>query len=127
MRRKMRTPRSRQLRRWRRPHRWQKKAPNNEEETNKQNEILLRLQAEIHKHSIDGILSFTDAWIRQYIHYFFKKKVMNLSKTKKENLKVILSPLLEHHYALIQTTADLIADMSTGDSATPSANSVKEV
>ena len=53
--------------------------------------------------------------------------MVNLSKTKKDDLKVITSPLLEHHYALMQTTADLVADMSTGDSATPSANSAKEV
>ena len=84
-------------------------------------------QAELHKHAIDGILSLPDARMRQYIRYFFKKKVVNLSKTKKDELKVIMSPLLEHHYALMQTTADLVADMSTGDAATPSADSVEEV
>ena len=65
--------------------------------------------------------------MRQYICYFFKKKVVNLSKTKKAKIKVILSPLLEHHHALMQKTADLVAEMSTGDAATPSADSVEEV
>ena len=89
--------------------------------------MLPGFQAELQKHAIDGILSFPDAWMRQYIRYFFEKKMANFSKTKKVELKVILSPLLEHHHALMQTTADLIADMSTRDSATPSADSVEEV
>ena len=50
-----------------------------------------------------------------------------MSKTKKAELKVIMSQLLEHHHALMQTTAVLIADMSTRDAATPSADSVEEV
>ena len=84
-------------------------------------------QAELHKHAIDGILSLPDVWMRQYIHYLFKKKVVNFSKTKEAELKVILYPLLEHQHALMQTTADLVSDMSTGDAATPSADPVKEV
>ena len=70
------------------------KAAQNAEETNKQNEMLPIFQAELQKHAIDGILSFLDARMRQYIRYFFKKKVMKLSKTKKDELKVILSSLL---------------------------------
>ena len=56
--------------------------------------MLPGFQSELQKHAIYGILSFPDAWIQQYIRYFFKKKVVNLSKTKKAELKVILSPLL---------------------------------
>ena len=103
------------------------KAAKNAEETNKQNEMLPGLQPELQKHDIDGILSFPGARMQQYIHYFFKKKVVNLLKTKKSELKVILSPLLKHHHALMQTTAYLVADISTGDSATPSEDSVEEV
>ena len=111
-----------------RPQRWKKnKAANNAEETNKQNEILPGFQAEPQKHAIDGIISFLDAQMRQYIHYLFKKKVVNFSKTKKADLKVILSPLLEHHHELMQKTTNIVADMSTGDAATPSADSVEEV
>ena len=50
-----------------------------------------------------------------------------MSKTKKAELKVMLSPLLEHHHTLMKTTTDLVDDMSTGDAATPSADSVEEV
>ena len=65
--------------------------------------------------------------MRLYIQYFFKKKVLNLLETKKAELKVIMSPLLEHHHELMQTTTNIVADMSTGDAATPSADSVEEV
>ena len=84
-------------------------------------------QAELQKHAIDGILSLPYAQMWQYICYFFKKKVANLSKTKNDEIKVILSQLLEHHYALMQTTADLVADISTGEAATTSSDSVEEV
>ena len=63
--------------------------------------------------------------MRQYIHYLFNKKVVNLLKTKKDEIKVILSPLLEHHHALMQITADLVAEMPTEDAATTSADSVE--
>ena len=103
------------------------KSANNAEETNKQNEMLPGFQAELQKHAIDGILSFPDFWMRQYICYLFKKKVVNLLKTNKAEIKVIMSPLLEHHHALWKTTADIVAVMYTGDAATPSADSVEEV
>ena len=75
----------------------------------------------------DGILSFPDARMQQFICYLFKEKVVNLSNTKKAKLKLILSPFIEHHHALMQITADLVADMSTGGAATPSDDSVEEV
>ena len=50
-----------------------------------------------------------------------------MSKTKKAELKLVLSPLLEHHHALMQTAADLVADMYNRDAATPSTDSVEEV
>ena len=70
------------------------KASKNAEETNKQNEMLPGFQAELQKHAIDGILSLPDSRMRQYICFFFKKKVVNCSKTKKADLKVIMYPLL---------------------------------
>ena len=54
------------------------KAANNVEETKKHNEMLPGFQAELQKHAIDGILSLPDAWMQQYIHYFFKKRVVNM-------------------------------------------------
>ena len=65
--------------------------------------------------------------MQQYISYFFKKNVEKLSKTNKADIKVIMSPLHDHHHALMQKTAYIVADMSTGDAATPSADSVEEV
>ena len=70
------------------------KAAKNAEETNKQNEMLPGFQAELQKQAINIILSLPDAHMRQYIHYFFKKKVVNFSNTKKAELKVILYPLI---------------------------------
>ena len=78
------------------------KAAKNTEETNKYNEMLPELQAELQKHVIDGILNFPGARMQQYICYLFKNKVVNFSNTEKYELKVILSTLLEHHYALMQ-------------------------
>ena len=45
------------------------KAAKNAEETNKKNEMLTGLQPELQKHSIDGIISFPDARMRQYIRF----------------------------------------------------------
>ena len=103
------------------------KTAKKEEETIKQNEMLPGFQSKLQKHAIDGILSFLDDRMWQYIHYFFKKKVVNLSKTKNSELKVILSSLLERHHELMQKTAYLVSDMSFGDVATPSADSVENV
>ena len=55
-------------------------------------------QAELQKHNIDGILIFPDARMQQWIRYLFKKKAMNLLKTKKAELKLIMSPIIEHHH-----------------------------
>ena len=56
--------------------------------------MLPGFQSELQKHAIDGILSLPDSRMRQYIRYFFKKKVVNLSNNKKYKLKVILYPLI---------------------------------
>lgn len=63
--------------------------------------------------------------MRQYIRYFFQKKVVNLSKIKKAELKAIISPLLQQYYESVQTTSDLVASTSTGNTTTPSPDSVK--
>ena len=59
------------------------KVAKNAEETNKHNEMLPGFQAEIQKHAIEGILSFMDTRMRQYIRYLFNNKMVNLLKTKK--------------------------------------------
>ena len=68
-----------------------------------------------------------DARMRQYIPCLFKKNMVNLSKTKKAKLKLILYPILEHHDALMKTNLDLVSDMSIVYAATPSEDSVEEV
>lgn len=55
--------------------------------------------------------------MRQYIRFFFQKKVVNLSKTKKAELKAILPPLLEIYHATAKTANDLVADLSAGATA----------
>ena len=40
-----------------------------------------------------------DSQLRLYIRYFFQMKVVDLSKTKKGELKRILTLLLEEYYA----------------------------
>ena len=57
----------------------------------------------------------------------FDCQISQESNTNKAELKVILSPILEHHHALMKKTAYIVADMSTGDAATPSVDSVEEV
>mmetsp|Transcript_10920 Transcript_10920/g.19600 ORF Transcript_10920/g.19600 Transcript_10920/m.19600 type:complete len:84 (+) Transcript_10920:535-786(+) len=67
-----------------------------------------------------GSLSVSDSCMQQYIRYYFEKKVVNLQKTKKNELQAILTLMIEHHYSTIRTTSALIADMWTLDTTTVS-------
>ena len=44
---------------------------------------------------------------------------MNLSKTKKVDIKLILSSLLEDHFKTIKVTSELVANMTEVDTAAP--------
>ena len=59
--------------------------------------------------------SFFNARMRQYVWYYFRKRLVNLAKFKKAELKVILSPLLENNYATAKISMDLVTDISIGD------------
>ena len=49
--------------------------------------------------------------MRQYIRYYFQKKIVNLTKTKKAELKAILSPLLEEYYEEVRGARGVAIDM----------------
>ena len=49
--------------------------------------------------------------MRQYIHYYFQKRIVNLTKTKKADLKKILSPLLVEYYEKVKATNNFAAAM----------------
>ena len=49
--------------------------------------------------------------MRQYIRYYFQKKIVNLTKTKKAELKTILSPLLEEYYEEVRGARGVVNGM----------------
>ena len=51
-----------------------------------------------YKNDTNKIINISDAHICQYIRYYFQKSIVNLIKTKKDDLKTILSPLLVEYY-----------------------------
>ena len=97
----------------------QRKEEKEADEANKQNELLAGFENDLKK-GTNGIILFSDAHIRLYIHYYFQKKVVNLTKTKKAELKSIILPLLECHRAAIETTMSMFAEMSVGESVVAS-------
>ena len=56
--------------------------------------------------------------MRQYVRYYFQKRIVNLSKTKKAELKTILSPLLVEYYEQAKATEDVAAAMSASANGT---------
>ena len=48
----------------------------------------------------------------QYIRYYSQKRIVNLTKTKKANLKTILYPLLVGYYEKYKATTNVVAAMS---------------
>ena len=91
----------------------QKKAENQAKEAAKRNELLPGFIEELEQKTLDGILALPDTRMRLYIRYFFDKYVVNLSKKKKPELKDILTPLLEKHYAdAAEAAAGTTADPS---------------
>ena len=95
----------------------QKKAETQAKEAAKRNELLPGFIEELEQKTLDGILALPDTRMRLYIRYFFDKHVVNLSKKKKPELKDILTPLLEKHYADA-------AEAAAGTTADPNGQSV---
>ena len=58
------------------------------------------------------ILNLSDARMRQYIRCYFQKRIVNLTKTKKADLKTILSPLLMEYYENEKATMNVSAAIS---------------
>ena len=89
-----------------------KKGEKEAEEVSKRNELLSGFREELQKSDINNILNLSDARIRQYVRYYFQQRIVNSSKTKKAELKTILSPLLVEYYEQAKATEDVAAAMS---------------
>lgn len=89
------------------------KAKKEAEEAKKRNELLPGLQQELLQKG-NGILDLPDKRLREYIRYLFQKKVVNLQKTKKDQLKAVLAPLVEQHQSAITPL-----EASASDSGVP--------
>ena len=50
--------------------------------------------------------------MRQYIRYYFQKRIVNLTKTKKADMKTILYPPLVGYYEKYKAPTDVVAAMS---------------
>ena len=56
--------------------------------------------------------------MRQYIRYYFEKRIGSLTKTKKADTKTVLSPLLVEYYEKAKATTDVAAAMSASEEET---------
>ena len=98
----------------------QRKEEKEADEANKRNELLAGFEDEIKQKGTDGILLLSNVRMRLYIHYYFQQKVVNLTKTKKAELKAILLHLLKDHHAETETTMAMVAEISVGEAAVAS-------
>ena len=73
------------------------------EENTKRNKLMQGFQQELKQKDISDILALADARLHLYIRYFLQMKVVNLSKTKNDELQRILTPLLDEYYATEMT------------------------
>ena len=95
-----------------------KKAGKESEEISKRNELLSGFEEELQINGIGDILHLPDARMRQYIRYYFQKKIVNLTKTKKAALKTILSALLAEYYEKAKAAKGVAVDMSASENCT---------
>lgn len=96
-----------------------KKAEKEVKEAEKRRGLLPGMEQEIEQKSIPAILGLPDTRLREYIRYFFQKKVVNLSKKKKTELQGILSPLLDEHYAAKESPMDGGTSAASASSGQP--------
>ena len=95
-----------------------KKGEKEAEEASKRNELLSGFEAELKEKDMNNILNLPDARMRLYIRYYFQKRIVNLTKTKKAELKSILSPLLVEYYEKAKATEDVAAAMTASANGT---------
>jgi hypothetical protein len=77
----------------------QKKVAAEAKENSKVAELLPGFQRELGESDAAKILTLTDTRLRLYIRYLFQINVVNLTKVKGVELRSIMSPLLDEHYA----------------------------
>ena len=73
------------------------------EEVNKLNELISGFEGELKNNDINKIFNLSDARMCKYIRSYFKKRIENLTKTEKADLKKIMSPLLVKYYFKTQS------------------------
>ena len=95
-----------------------KKGEKEAEEASKRNELLPGLEAELKEKDMNNILNLPDVRMRLYIRYHFQKRIVNLTKTKKAELKSILSPLLVEYYEKAKATEDVAAAITASANGT---------
>ena len=95
-----------------------KKGEKEAEEASKRNELLSGFEAELKEKDMNNILNLPDARMRLYIRYYFQQRIVNLTKTKKAELKSILSPLLVEYYEKAKATEDVAAAMTASTNGT---------
>ena len=74
--------------------------------------MLYGLEEDIKNNYINDLLNILDARMRQYIRYYFQKRIVNLEKTKKADMKTILSPLLAEYDEKSKAKINVTAAMS---------------
>lgn len=79
-----------------------KKAESEAKENNKVAALLPGFQKELDELDADKILGLADKRKRDYIRYFFRIKVVNLNKLKKDDLVKILRPHVWKHYGIVE-------------------------
>jgi hypothetical protein len=79
-----------------------KKAETEAKENSKVAELLPGFQKVLDELDAYKILGLADKRKRDYIHYFFRIKVVNLTKLKKDDLIKILRPHVWKHYGIVE-------------------------
>jgi len=87
----------------------------------KENEMAAELrpgfERELGESDAAKILKLSDMRLRLYIRFFFRVKVVNLAKVKGVELRDIVSPLLDTHYASSAAPGDELAELPVPDIA----------
>ena len=92
-----------------------KRAAAEAKENEKAAELRPGFERELVESDTAKILALSDARLRLYIRYFFRVKVVNLTKTKGVDLRGIVSPLLEKHYESLAAPGDELAELPVPD------------
>ena len=71
--------------------------------------MLYGFEGQLKNNDVNNIFNIPDARICQYIRYYYQKRIVNLTKTKKADLKTIMSPVLVEYYEKSKATMDFAA------------------